>query len=99
MNFTVSYSPAYPSEQVEYPPYNKGLIFSPLSNLANAPFCHKIGAMSLGTSSNLLTLTILALNASSHLSSNIFQNFSMSPLDEKATSGKLIVVTPTLNLP
>ena len=52
-NIAHSHNPAYPKEIVEYPPNNNLSIGSPFFKRANAPFCHKIGATSLGVPNNL----------------------------------------------
>ena len=91
---THSYNPAYPKDIVEYPPCNNGCMLAPFGNLANAPCCHSIGAISLVAFASLSCLACKALWQSSSLSSYIFQNFFKSFPDDKATSTKLIVTTP-----
>ena len=79
---------------VEYPLNNNLSIVSPFLRRAKAPFCHKIGATSEGVPRSLSCLHLSALWHNSSLSSKIFQNSSISPLDEQATSTKLMVTTP-----
>ena len=66
-----SYNPAYPNDIVEYPSYSNLSIVSPFFNLANAPYCHKIGATSEGVPFNLSCLHIKALKHNSKRSSKI----------------------------
>ena len=94
-----SQSPAYPRDIVEYPSKSSLSIFSPRFNLANAPYCQRIGATSDGVPRSLSCLHINALWHSSNLSSIISQNLSMSPSEEQATSTRLMVTTPWLKRP
>ena len=99
MYLTHSYKAAYPREIVEYPPYTKLSNFSPGSSLANAPFCHKIGATSLVALAILFNLVLSTSWHNSVLSSNNSQNLSKSPFELKAISAKLIEQTPPFHLP
>ena len=94
MYFTHSYSPAYPRDIVEYPPCSNGWMLAPFGSLANAPYLHNIGATSLVAFASLSCLNFNALWHNSSLSSNTFQNLSLSCPDDRATSTKLIVTTP-----
>ena len=94
MYFTHSYSPAYPSEMVEYPPYSSLSIGSPFFSRAQAPYCHRIGAASDSVPFSRSWRHSSARWHSSMRSSKMRQNLSMLPPELRAMSGRFTVTTP-----
>ena len=72
---------------------------SPFFRRAHAPYCQRMGATSDGVPLRRLWRSISARWHSSNRSSKICQNFSMSPPEDSATSGRLMVTTPWLKRP